>query len=287
MKFRDFLGIGLLVGIVAVGGPIIWVETACVADDGGAKPVATSFLAYPEQFVVDSYGEFAAVSRQRSESAFDYGGAISNFWSSLCTTTRAASSTGQVPVDRKAGNYLVGYVFTLEMAMKGLWERTLGAATAWLRGPVRTSEDEFGLQTLANYAAFLKTSPGGRFPFWQELDRFWKETPSSGDAMIRKGERRVLFALEYAGRGLYAHPAFAPAGPVADKDGPGASHVLVTALAPAEKNLEAPGVRPIFSTPLQARPGWRRVGLDVDAAALPALQAGLSAQGAEFERVYR
>ncbi|MFO1117884.1 MAG: hypothetical protein U1E28_19560 [Beijerinckiaceae bacterium] len=287
MKFRDFLGIGLLVGIVAIGAPVIWVETACVEESRAAAPAPTSFLAYPELFVVDSYGEFAAVARQRSESAFDYGGAISNFWSSLCATTREASRYGEIPLDRKAGNYLVGYVFTAEMTLKGLWERTLGGLTAWMRGPVRTSEDEFGLQTLANYAAFLKTSPGGRFPFWQELDRFFKETPTSGDAAIRKGERRVLFTLEYVGRGLYAHPAFATGGSGADKAGPGSSHVLVTVLAPADRNLEAPGVRPIFSTPLQARPGWRRVGLDVEAASAPALQAGLAAQGVEFERAYR
>lgn len=286
MKFRDFLGIGLLVGIVAIGGPIIWVETACVEDSrGNSAATAASFLAYPEQYVVDAYADLATLARQRSESAYDFGGSIAGFWSTFCSTTREASRAAEVPIERKAGNYLVGYVFTLEMALKGLWERTLGSLTAWMRGPVRTSEDEFGLQVLANYAAFLKTSPGGRFPYWQELDRFWRETPTSGDALIRKGERRVLFALEYGGRGFYAHPVFTRDGGQGPADA--TVRVLTTALAPADKNLEGPGLRQIFSTPVQARPGWRRVGLEADGPAVAGLPARLSAQGAEFERAYR
>ena len=222
MNFRNGLGIALAFLLMLLCAPIFWIETSCVApqaieprtvepglekETAYRRPASDTFLAYPEWYVIDAYGDLAAVARASSESSYEYGRPISGFWNGLCAVTEAASRAGAIPVDRKINNYLVGYVFSTEMAIKGIWERTIGAAAVWLRGPIRTSEDEVGLRVLSDYAAFLRKSPGGQFPFAQERDRFWRETPTSGDGFVRRWERRAAIVMGYTARGLYTHPA--------------------------------------------------------------------------------
>jgi hypothetical protein len=72
----------------------------------------------------------AGVARQSSESDFDYLASIRGFWTSLCRSTIAATSAGPVTTDQKVTNYIIGISFTGEMAIKGLYERTIGAFTA-------------------------------------------------------------------------------------------------------------------------------------------------------------
>lgn len=358
LNFRNGLGIALALLFVALCAPIFWVETSCVApqasgrnavhagldkEAGYRRPAGDTFLVYPEWYVIDAYGDLAAVARANSESAFDYGRSIAGFWISLCATTEAASRSGAIPVDRKIGNYLAGYVFSTEMGIKGIWERTLGAAAVWLRGPVRTSEDEVGLRILNEYATFLKKSPGGQFPFAQERDRFWRETPTAGDGFARRWERRAAIVMGYTARGFYSHPAaqLDPAAPadrkikgVVDRldkadlaaeprivklrdlpDGAvlvetprgvefpeifrrlaergrdfveiaGARRILTTVLVPPDKTIDFGGAREIFSTPVQAKPGWRRIGFDTDLETAAGQIALVEGQGAIFERAY-
>ena len=196
---------------------------------------------------------------------------------------------------------------------------------------------------LGEYAEFLKKTPGGRFPFWQEIGQFWRETPNSGDGLLRKAERRVAILFGYAAKGLYSHPAgylggAAPADQriksVVDKldkadvaadprivklrDLPGGGvlvetprggefaeivrtlgargrnfveiahgrRILTTILAPPDKKIDVGGAREIFSSPVQAKPGWRRIGLDTDVGAVTAQVGFVEGQGAVFERAY-
>ena len=104
-------------------------------------------MSYPEWYIVHAYTDLAGVTRQSSESAFDYFASITGFWRSLCRATRAASRVGPVTADQKTTNYIIGISFTAEMAIIGGYERSIGAVTAWLRGPRRTAEDEFAAAT--------------------------------------------------------------------------------------------------------------------------------------------
>lgn len=205
---------------VAFAAPVAGVETRCtagrqvneaasetrfaIADADYRRAEGDSYLTYPEWYIVHAYANLAGVARQGSESDFRYMASIAGFWTSLCRATLAASAVGPVTIDQKVTNYIIGFSFTAEMALKGLYEKTLGAVTAWLRGPRRTPEDEFALRLLDNYAAFLQQTPWYRFPFGAELVRFWRETPLSGGNPVRKVERRFGLSLEYAGKAVYA-----------------------------------------------------------------------------------
>lgn len=215
---RAALGIALLAVLCAV--PIVGVETGCTAvphaevpaltrelnitDAGYRRAEGDSYLTYPEWYIVHAYADLAAVTRQSSESDFDYLASIRGFWTSLCRSTIAATGAGPVTTGQKVTNYIIGISFTGEMAIKGLYERTIGAFTASIRGPERTPEDGFALHLLDDYAAFLQQTPWYRYPFASELVRFWRETSMSDGNPVRKVERRFGLSLEYGGKAAYA-----------------------------------------------------------------------------------
>ena len=195
------LGIGLALLALAAAAPIGWVETAChspragdaggvatalpIDDPGYRRPRARSYLSYPEWYIVHAYEDFAAVVRQTSESGFDYLSSIGGFWSSLCGASRVVSRAGEDDLETKVMLYIIGLSFTAEMAVKGLYERTVGQLTVWLR-PGPTDEDRFALRLADDYARFLQQTPWYEYPFGAELARFWRETPLLGPGLVRK-----------------------------------------------------------------------------------------------------
>ena len=66
----------------------------------------------------------------------------------------------------------------------------------------------------------------------------------------------------------------------------GNRRILATVLVPAGTSLDAAGARQIFSLEIQARPGWRRIGLDIEVPQLTAVIAAVEARGAKFEHAY-
>jgi hypothetical protein len=222
--------LALLVLVIVVMGATIGVtETVCrgpaVGDsraaDAGWHSVLSpeegrnevdSYITYPEWAIVYAYDDFAAVARRGSESDFHYLDSIRSFWTSLCAVKRVAPQHGQVALDYNAMLYIIGPSFTAEMAAKGLYESTIGALTARVRGPTRTPEDEFALKVADDYAHFLRQTPWFAYPFFDTLKRFWTEVPLTGGNPIRKVERRIGLSLEYAFKAVYAKAIGALAG---------------------------------------------------------------------------
>jgi hypothetical protein len=335
--------------LLLAAAPVVVVERACVAeaqdrapppprhDLGGAewrRAAGDSFLTYPEWFIVHAYEDMAGVARQASESDFDYLASIAGFWRSLCQATREAGRTGAMTADQTTTNHVIGISFTAEMAVIGAYERTIGALTAWARGPRRTPEDEFALRVAEDYAIFLRQLPWYEYPFGTELSRLWQEAPFGEVSAVRSAERRLWLSALYGGRAVYAQAIGALAGvapaalrirsviqggePEADPritvlrrfdDGAalietpryralteilagiaerggevreiaGNPRILVTVLAPV--GLALPGDQ-VFALPIQSRPGWRRIGLDVE---VPALAGLMRDAGATFEHAY-
>jgi hypothetical protein len=205
-----------VLGAVGIAGTIAGVEKFCVADGptptigsdfgitdkGYARQQGDSFLTFPEWYIVHAYNDLAGVTAKTSESDFDYLASIRGFWSSLCGATRQASTSGPATADQKATNYIIGFSFTLEMALQGAYERSLGALSEWTTGGHKTAEDEFNLALLKEYGAFLYQTPWYQFPFGAKLKQFWRETPFAPS--VRAAERRGSLSLQYGGRAGYA-----------------------------------------------------------------------------------
>jgi hypothetical protein len=215
---KTIYAVGTLAALAAIGiaATVVGVEKYCVAS--GPTPAITSdfgitdksyvrqqgdsFLTFPEWYIVHAYNDLAGVTARASESDFDYLASVSGFWSSLCGATRQASTSGPASADQKATNYIIGFSFTLEMALQGAYERSLGALSEWTSGGKKTAEDAFNLALLREYGAFLYQTPWYQFPFGTKLRQFWQETPF--DPSVRAVERRGSLSLQYGGRAGYA-----------------------------------------------------------------------------------
>jgi hypothetical protein len=210
-------GAGLALLVLACALPVAVIEGTCtvkpdparqggsrfgIAAEGYARAAGDSYLTFPEWDIVHAYADLAAVTQATSESAFDYGAATAGFWTSLCGATRAASRTGDVTAGQTVTNYIIGLSFSAEMLIQGAYERTLGAATAWGRGPEPTAEDRFNAGLLADYAVFLRQTPWYRYPFDGALSRLWREVPFTPS--VRAVERRGALTLQYGVKWIYA-----------------------------------------------------------------------------------
>jgi hypothetical protein len=351
---RILIGLAAIVLLIAL--PIVWTEAGCrnarladpepfqsVLDAAHRRDEVNTYLTYPEWSIVHAYEDLAGVTRKGSESDFAYMRSVANYWSSLCSLTRLATSRGSIAFDYKLMLYTIGVSFAAEMGIKGAYELTIGRATAWLRGPRRTPEDDFALAVADEYAAFLRQTPWYEFPFGARLWRLWTQTPLWGENVVRKVERRIGLTLEYAGKAAYAKLIAMGAGasaPVAlrlrsvvsgldasdvaadnrivavrslasgasEIDTPryrafteilaglaergrdiveiaGNDDVLITVLGPQGGAAERLG-KQLFWVPIQARPGWQRIGLDVKVASLSSIVRQLRQDGMELEHVY-
>jgi hypothetical protein len=200
-----------------LSAPILWIEATCrapterpaqsraplVADPGYARRESDSYLSFPEWHIVYAYEDLAGVLRRGDESDFAYGRQIAGFWNSLCRLNRVATARGAVPSDTKVMLYTIGWSFTVELAGKGAYEKTVGRAFEWLRGAGKTAEDEFAARDMQAYAAFLRQTPWYEYPFRSRLAAYWRGTPLWGAHMPRKLERRAVFTGEYGIKAIY------------------------------------------------------------------------------------
>ncbi len=212
-------GIGvaaLVLGLVAAV-PIVRNEATCmrarVADAAPYQPLlppesrrngVDTFLTYPEWSIVHAYEDLAGVTRERGEEHFGYWRAVRSYWSSLCSLSRVASSRGEIALDMKAMLYIIGVSFSGEMAVKGLYETTIGRLTAWLRGPERTPDDLYAIRVAEDYAAFLRQTPWYDYPFFTTLKTYWAETGTATPSLVRTIERRIALSLEWSVKAVYA-----------------------------------------------------------------------------------
>jgi hypothetical protein len=215
---KTLIGIGALavIGGIGIAATVVGVEKSCIsplptpsvnsdfgiADQGYTRFQGDSFLTFPEWYIVHAYNDLAGVTARSSESDFDYLASIRGFWSSLCGATRQASTSGPASADQKTTNYIIGFSFTVEMGLMGVYERTIGALTDWINGGRKTAEDEFNLALLKEYGGFLYQTPWYQFPFGHRLRQFWHDTPFVPS--VRAIERRGSLSLQYGGRYVYA-----------------------------------------------------------------------------------
>jgi hypothetical protein len=209
----------LLLGLLIVAAaPVFATETVC-RPSGETAPAppsvrlpddpawwreeATSYYSYPEWYIVHAYEDLAAVLQRSDEHAFDYLGSIGGFWRSLCGINQFAGGGEADNTDTKIMLYTIGLSFSVEMAIKGAYEETVGRLFAWWRGPDRSAEDQFAVAMAADYAAFLRQTPWYRYPFAAKLGELWA-APIDTAHPVRSIERRAALALEWGAKAGYA-----------------------------------------------------------------------------------
>ena len=165
------------------------------------RPEVRTWLTYPEWHIVysaESLGRHLAAGRPPS--AYPYEADIAGFWSGFCALNRVTREAGEAG-DAKLMIYTIGISFTAEMAVKSVYERTIGRLAEWASGWT-SADDRHAARTQQAYGAFMHETPWYRFPFGEALAEEWRT--DEPDLMFRHWERRFALSAEYGVKAAYA-----------------------------------------------------------------------------------
>src|SRR5437870_5739433 len=168
---RIVAGIAILIAL-SVLAPLAYIEGTCrpsssvaassaplvtlpaINEHGYPRKQNNTFFTFPEWYIVYSFEDFGRFLDRSSESHFNYLGHIFGFWRSFCTINRAVPAT-ESRTEVKTMIYIIGVSYSIEYAIKGIYENTIGCVFEWIRGETRTPQDDYARAVLQDYAAFL------------------------------------------------------------------------------------------------------------------------------------
>jgi hypothetical protein len=212
-RLVKWLALALVVLVLLLLTPIGYIELFCraKADKQAYEPIITdpnwqrveanSYLTYPEWHIVYAYQGLAEVLRIDDEHAFPYTASVTGFWRSACELNRVADRHGGGDFATRATMYTIGVSFTIEMAMKALYEETIGRAFALLRGQEKTPQDAFAAAMAADYGSFLQQVPWYEYDFGSAVTKLWSEPLEDP---VRGWERRLALGGEWKAKAGYA-----------------------------------------------------------------------------------
>ncbi len=224
LKGLKWISIVLAGSVILLLLPVGYVETFCRDKPGPdsynpvinqkefQRPEANSYLTYPEWHIIYAYEGLAKILKTGDEYDFDYAKSVGSFWSSFCDLNRKANRHGQRDFATRATIHIIGVSFTAEMAMKALYEETIGRVFAYLRGVKKTPQDIYSAEMTADYAKFLKQAPWYKYDFAAATEKLWAMPVTS---LPRSWERRLALGGEWQVKNQYARavtPAAKPPG---------------------------------------------------------------------------
>lgn len=168
-----------------------------------SRPEEDTFLTYPEWYIVWSYQEKADFQEKHLPSGFPFFGSIGQYWSGYCCAYGLVR--GRYPFN--AGDHLmlivIGTSFSLEYAIRGVYENTIGRLTEWLSSNQPVDEDLYAYRVAREYADFVHIRPFYEFSFWQRLKGLWRQTALWGNHPVRRWERKAFLSLDYGIESFY------------------------------------------------------------------------------------
>jgi len=168
-----------------------------------ARPEDETYLSYPEWYIVWSYQEKAEYQRTHLPGGFPYFSAVGQYWKSYCGVNRIVQGRFAFSPGTHLMLVVIGTSFTLEYALKSLYENTVGRVTGFMSGGQPTEEDEYAYKVAQDYADFVLVRPFYEYSFARQLGGLWRETSWFGPHMMRKWERKLFLTYDYAVEAFY------------------------------------------------------------------------------------
>ncbi len=168
-----------------------------------ARAEDSTYLGYPEWFIVWSYTEKADFQQRHLPSGFPFIKSIEQYWSGYCCVYGA--TRGKYPFDFGEHQMLVviGGSFSVEYLIRALYENTLGRFTEWTSSNELVEEDVYSNRVAREYADFVHIRPFYEFSFWTRFKGLWSENKLWGRHPVRKLERRLFLSLDYSFESIY------------------------------------------------------------------------------------
>lgn len=171
---------------------------------GYKRDEGQTFLTLPEWILVYSPAEYAAYLRQHEPSGYPYFGSIAQFWGYYGDIWRITRNKYLFNWGYHVMVMVIGTSFSIEYAIKGLYENTIGRVGEWFAGGELTPEDRIAADVAQSYVDFIRVRPWYEYSFMTQLKTLWRDAPMWGPHPVRKWERRVIVSLEYLVKAQYA-----------------------------------------------------------------------------------
>jgi hypothetical protein len=168
-----------------------------------ARAEDSTYLGFPEWFIVWSYTEKADFQQNHLPSGFPYLKSIQQYWSGYCCVH--GLTHGKYPFDFGEHQMLVviGSSFSVEYLIRASYENTLGRFTEWLSSGEEVEEDAYSNRVAREYADFVHIRPFYEFSFWKRFKGLWSENKLGGRHELRKLERRMFLSIDYSIEAFY------------------------------------------------------------------------------------
>ena len=98
---------------------------------------------------------------------------------------------------------VIGTSFSVEYALKGIYENTIGGLSERLSGNQPVEEDSYAYRVAKEYAELVHVRPFYEFSFFKSFRGLWSSTRLWGLHPVRKWERKVWLSLDYGIEALY------------------------------------------------------------------------------------
>lgn len=208
-----FLLVIIVLGLVTFGG----LEAACRPSKifpsesnfksqfpvENIRPEVSTYLSYPEWFIVYSSDEYAQFLSKNKPSHFPYFGSISQYWSNYCKVFAITKAKDEFDAGDHLMLFVIGYSYTAEMSIKGVYENTVGRITELFGTYPATSEDLYADHIAIDYVEFIRLRPWYEYNFSWALKGLWTDTNFFGRNFVRKIERKIILSLEYLAKTVY------------------------------------------------------------------------------------
>jgi hypothetical protein len=168
-----------------------------------ARPEVDTYYTYPEWYIVWSYQSKADYQRNHLPSGYSYFGDIGQFWQAYCCVYSATRANYPFPAGDHIMLVVIGSSFSVEYALKGLYEETAGRLSEWTSHHQAVAEDGYAAQVAESYAAFVHIRPFYEFSFSRALRGLWSSTPLRTTHLVRTIERRAWLTLDYSVEAVY------------------------------------------------------------------------------------
>ncbi|MGH9384386.1 MAG: hypothetical protein ACRD2N_08895 [Vicinamibacterales bacterium] len=216
LSWRRWLRVTCALLAVLVAAPAAFVGVNCYGNgpqpqtsrpdvvrgiDNYSRAESFTYLTLPEWLIVYSSDDYATAIAGSAPSRFPYFRSIAQYWSQYAAVCQVTKREYPFEAGYHVMLAVIGVSFSVEYAIKGLYENTLGRFSEWL-GTHDTAEDLFAARTAQEYGRFMHTVPWYEFPFGSKLIALWKQ-PFWGPHLIRKWERRVVLTAEYGVKAIY------------------------------------------------------------------------------------
>ena len=187
---------------------------------GYRRPDSDTFLQHPEWYIVYSSEEYGRHLASHPPSTFPYGAAIGQYWRSYYEAWNATRHTYPPNWAYHVMLWVIGTSYSGELALKGLYENTLGRLGEWSADGERTPEDDLAAEVAQEYGRFIHDRPWYEYRFLPRLWEVWTDPPLWGEHPARSWERKGFLTLEYGAKAAYAglitlatHAAYDPQPP--------------------------------------------------------------------------